>query len=184
MEKNQKIKNYKNDNKLNLEEIIDKYSGYVYKVVENAAKQNLSKEDIEEIIADTFFVLWKNREKLEEEKPLNPYLAGIARNLVREKFRNKHINMNLSDYENIIVEENKIELKYEQREKINAIETILNKMSKEDITIFNLYYYEERKIKEIANILNFSEFKIKSKLYRIRKKIKKDLEKGGYRNDG
>ena len=184
MEKNQKIKNYKKDNKLNLEEIIDKYSGYVYKVVENAAKQNLSKEDIEEIIADTFFVLWKNREKLEEDKPLNPYLAGIAKNLVREKARKQQKNYNIEDYENIIEGNNPIDLKIEQREKIQAIETILNKMSKEDITIFNLYYYEERKIKEIANILNFSEFKIKSKLYRIRKKIKKKLEKGGYRNEG
>ena len=182
MEKNQKIKSYKNNNKLNLEEIISKYSGYVYKVIENAAKQNLSKEDIEEIIADTFFVLWKNKEKLEEGKILSSYLAGITRNLVREKARNKHINLSLSNYENI-VEENKIDLIYEEREKIEAIETILNKMSKEDITIFNLYYYEERKIKEIAKILNFSEFKIKSRLYRIRKKIKKELEKGGYRNE-
>lgn len=184
MEKNQKLKSYKKHNKLNLEEIIDKYNGYVYKVVENAAKQNLSKEDIEEIIADTFFVLWKNREKLEEDKPLNPYLAGIAKNLVREKARKQQKNYNIEDYENIIEGNNPIDLKIEQREKIQAIETILNKMSKEDITIFNLYYYEERKIKEIANILNFSELKIKSKLYRIRKKIKKDLEKGGYRNEG
>ena len=182
MEKNQKIKSYKNNHKLNLEEIINKYSGYVYKVIENAGKQNLSKEDIEEIIADTFFILWKNKEKLEEEQLLSSYLAGITRNLVREKARNKHINLSLSNYENI-TEENKIDLIYEEREKIEAIETILNKMSEEDITIFNLYYYEERKIKEIAKILNLSEFKIKSRLYRIRKKIKKELEKGGYRNE-
>lgn len=40
------------------------------------------------------------------------------------------------------------------------------------------------KINEIANILNISEFNVKSRLYRIRKKIKKELLKGGYSDEG
>ena len=69
---------------------------------------------------------------------------------------------------------------YEQREKERLIKKSLKEMKQEDIDIFNLYYYSSKRIKEIAIILNFSELKIKSKLFRIRKKIKKDLEKGGY----
>ena len=49
MKKENKIKQYKNENDLNLEKIIIEYSGYIYKIIENTAIKNLSKEDIEEI---------------------------------------------------------------------------------------------------------------------------------------
>lgn len=175
------IKKYKNDNELDLEKIIDEYSGYVYKIIKNMA--NLSDEDIEEIVSDTFFILWKNKEKLDEEKLLSSYIAGVARNLVREKRRVIHINADISDYENIIQDCAKIDMICEQREKISIIEKTVKNMKNDDIFIFNLYYYSAMKISEIANILNVSEFNVKSRLYRIRKKIKKELQKGGY-SDG
>ena len=40
------------------------------------------------------------------------------------------------------------------------------------------------KIKNIADKLKVTEFNVKSRLYRIRKKIKKELEKGGYSHEG
>ena len=40
------------------------------------------------------------------------------------------------------------------------------------------------KIKNIADKLDITEFNVKSRLYRIRKKIKKELEKGGYSHEG
>lgn len=175
------IKKYKNDNELDLEKIIDEYSGYVYKIIKNMA--NLSDEDTEEIVSDTFFILWKNKEKLDEEKLLSSYIAGVARNLVREKRRLIHINADISDYENIIQDCAKIDMICEQREKISIIEKTVKNMKNDDIFIFNLYYYSAMKISEIANILNVSEFNVKSRLYRIRKKIKKELSKGGY-SDG
>ena len=81
-----KIGEYLRNNELNLEIVIDEYSGYVYKIIENMAIQYLSKEDVEEIISDTFVVLWKNRNKLDKTKELSPYIAGITRNLVRKGF--------------------------------------------------------------------------------------------------
>ena len=40
------------------------------------------------------------------------------------------------------------------------------------------------KRKEIAIIMSIPEFKVKSRLHRIRRKIKEDLEKGGYSYNG
>ena len=61
MNEKKKISEYYRNNELNLEIVIDEYSGYVYKIIENMAIQYLSKEDIEEIISDTFVVLWKKQ---------------------------------------------------------------------------------------------------------------------------
>lgn len=183
MNENKKIGKYLRNNELDLEMIIDEYGRYIYKIIENMAVQYLSKEDIEEIISDTFLVLWKNRDKLDTSKELSPYIAGITKNLVKEKSRVINIHSDISDYENIIQDLSKIDMICEQREKISIIDQTVKKMKKTDIEIFELYYYSSIKISEIATILNISEFSIKSKLFRIRKKIKKELLKGGYSNE-
>lgn len=177
------IKYYKNDGILDIEKIIQEYSAYVYKIVTNISLNKLSNEDIEEIISDTFFILWKNKEKLDEERMISSYIAGITRNLVKEKFRNIKINDDIEDYKNNILDFRQIDMIYEEREQSNIIEEIVKKMKKEDINIFNMYYYSGMKIKEISKKLNVSEFKIKSKLYRIRKKIRKEFKEGGYSNE-
>ena len=142
---------------------------------------NLSSEDIEEIISDVFFIFWKNKEKFDTSKKLNLYLAGIAKNLIKSKYRKIHINSNIEDYESLLIDNYDISYNYEQIEKTRIIEDSLNCMSKKDKDIFVLYYYFSKSIKEISNELNCSEFKIKSKLFRIRKKIRTNLERGGYR---
>lgn len=183
MKTKKEIKEYKKDNNLDLERIIDEYSGYVYKVINNMAVQYLKDEDIEEIVSDTFFILWKNKNKLDNEKPLSSYIAGIVKNLVKEKRRIININDDISDYINTIQDNIKVDMICEQREKIAIIEKTIKQMKNEDIDIFKLFYYSSMKISEIAKILNFSEFNVKSRLYRIRKKIKKELIKGGYSDE-
>lgn len=180
MKKRKEIKQYKNENDLNLEKIIAEYSGYIYKIIQNISIKNLSKEDIEEIISDTFFILWKNQEKLDETKELSSYIAGVVRNLIREKTRIIKLNNDISDYENILPDSKNIDMLYQTREKISIIEKTVKQMKEKDIQIFNLYYNSSMKISEIAKFLNISSFNVKTKLYRIRKKIKKELEEGGY----
>ena len=183
MNEKKKISEYYKNNELDLEIIIDEYSGYIYKIIENMAIQYLLKEDIEEIISDTFVVLWKNRDRLDKAKKLSPYIAGITKNLVREKSRVINIHNDISDYENIIQDFFKIDMLCEQREKIAIIDKAVKNMKKIDIEIFELYYYSSMKYNEISNVLNISEFTIKSKLFRIRKKIRKELLKGGYSDE-
>lgn len=183
MKTNRKIIDYYKNNELDLKLIIDEYSGYVYKIIENMAIQYLSSEDIEEIMSDTFVVLWKNKEKLDKKKELSPYIAGITKNLIREKSRVINIHSDIEDYENIIQDFFKIDLICEQREQIAIVDKVVRKMKKKDIEIFELYYYSSMKYNEISKALNISEFSIKSKLFRIRKKLKKELLKGGYSDE-
>ena len=181
MKNKNEIKRYIKNEELDLEKIIDEFSGYVYKIIKNMAI--LSDEDMEEIISDTFFILWRNKEKLDKEKLLSSYIAGIARNLVKEKARVVNINVDISNYENVLQDCEKMDMICEQREKISIIENTVKSMKEDDIFIFNCYYYSSMKINEIANVLNVSEFNVKSRLYRIRKKIKKELVKGGYSDE-
>ena len=124
-----------------------------------------------------FLIFWQNREKFDKTKKLNTYLAGIARNLIRKKYRNLHTNSNIEEFENYIIYDI---CDFEKLEKHKIIENTLNIMPKVDKEIFVLYYYYSKSIKDISKKVKLSELSIKSRLYRIRKNLKKELEKGGY----
>ena len=168
-------------NELNIEKIINEYSGYVYTIIKNISTQEFKQEDIEEMISDTFFVLWKNAYKISENDKISSYLSGVVNKIIKKKKREIKANLNIEDYENILQEQNQVDNIYENQNKIKIMEKALENMTKEDNDIFELFYYAGKKVKEIAKQLNITEFKVKTKLHRTRKKIKQILEKEGYR---
>ena len=160
-------------NSINLDEIIDEYSPYVKKVIDNMAGNNLSFEDKEEILTDTFFVLWKNRNN--KINYLDSYIAGIAKNLVKEKFKKFNITYNIEDYENNIGYIDKLEMFSEEREKLNNLEIGYKALTEMELKLISMFYYSGKSIKEIAKELKLSETNVKTKLFRIRRKLKKYL---------
>ena len=67
------INNYVLDNnELDLEQIIEDYSNYIYIIIRNMTSNLLHEEDIEELISDVLFVVWKNKEKIEKGLDLKP----------------------------------------------------------------------------------------------------------------
>ena len=74
------IKQYMENDELNIEKIIANYTPYLYTILKNK-KPNIEDEDIEEIISDVFLIVWKNQKKLELEKDMSSYLVGVLKNL-------------------------------------------------------------------------------------------------------
>lgn len=173
------IEKYKGDNELDIEKIILDYSNYVIRIIKNTSNV-LTDEDIEEIVIDVFLVIWNNKEKLEEDKNIEPYIISITKNLMKTKYRKLKLDLNVEDYEEHITSNYNIEEVIEQKEKNKIIENALVNMEQKDKNIFILFYYNSKSIKEIAKQLNLSDINVKTRLHRIRKKIKNFLVKGGY----
>ena len=173
MKDSKTIKEYIKNNELDLEIIINEYSAYIGTIIDNMTKLNLSNEDKEEICSDVFFILWKNTKKLDINKKLSSYIAGVTRNVVKDYLKKKKNIYDISDYENVLYSENKIELLDENIEEINKIENKLNSMKEIDKKVFIDFYYASKSIKDIAKENKISEFSVKQRLYRIRKKIKR-----------
>lgn len=165
------IYEYMKNDELELDKIMNDFEPYVRTIVNNMANDNLSYEDKEEILSDTFFVLWKNQSKITTS--LEAYVAGITRNLVKEKMRKRKITYDISDYENII---SSIDLFQEDFSKNDKIENCISKLKEVDIQIFTMFYYNSKSIKEIASELNISEINVRTRLFRIRNKIRKELK--------
>lgn len=169
------INNYLKNDKLDLEKIVKEFTPYIKVIIENAVSDKLSYEDKEEIIADTFFILWRNQEKITIS--VKSYIAGITKNLIKEKFNKKLLPYDILNYENNL-EFSELNLFTEERDEISKIEKSLSKLSEKDFKIITMFYYSSKSIKDIANELNISEINVKTKLFRIRKKIKKELGVG------
>lgn len=174
-----KIREYIINNELEIEKIMKNYNSYIYTII-HQSHLTFQKEDVEEIIIDVYLTLWNNRERLDINKSMSAYIAGITKNLMLKKCRNKKQIENIEDYSEQLSSIQNIELDYLESQQNQLIMNELEKMKKEDKDIFISYYYEQRKIKEIAIIFALSESKIKSKLFRIRKKLNKILKEGGY----
>ena len=85
MKELKQLENYYKNNEIDIDGIIEDFTPF---------------EDKEEIFSDTFFILWKNRNRLSIKVSLNSYLGGITRNLIKEKYRKLKIVYDIKDFEN------------------------------------------------------------------------------------
>ena len=92
---------------LNLEKIINKYNSYIYTILLNSIS---NESDIEEILSDVFFILWKNYKRLDDKTEIKKYLVGITKNLIKKKYRDSNLNIeDIELYENNILDNINVE---------------------------------------------------------------------------
>ncbi len=175
---NGKIADFEEENILDIEKVIEKYNNYIYTILKNAIT---NQEDIEEILSDVFIVLWKNYYKLDKSTNVKAYLIGVAKNLIKKKYRDyNYITENIDDIENTTNSHIDIEGLIEENEKSEIISIFIDNMKEEEKQIFTMFYYKGNKVKEIAKILKISETKVKVSLHRLRKQVKKKFKERGY----
>ncbi|MBO5095557.1 MAG: sigma-70 family RNA polymerase sigma factor [Bacilli bacterium] len=180
MEKNKELKDFIKENRLDIDYLINEYYSYIYIIVKNSVSIIITDEDIEEIISDVFLALWKNHSNLKKSTPIKQYLTGIAKNIIKNKYRSTKLNYSISDYEEQLISKESLESLAEEKEQNKIIIDTLKNMKEDEYKIFMMFYYKSKKIKDIAKDLKISESNVKVKLHRIRKAVKENLKNGGY----
>ncbi len=172
------IESFEEEGTLSIEKVINEYSGYIYKILQNSIS---NESDIEEILSDVFMIFWKKCKELNKKTKVKPYLVGIARNLIKKRYRDYSISIeNIDCYENEIVYNIDIQELAENKEKSKIISESLANIKDIDRKVFIMFYYNQNKIKDISQIFKISEGKVKIILYRVRKLIRKNLKERGY----
>jgi len=161
-----------------MEKVIKRYNSYIHKILKNSISNEL---DIEEILSDIFVIFWKNYKKLDDSTLIKPYLMGITKNLIKKKYREYRIStQNIELYEDEMIDDIDINELAENEEKSQIISDCLLNLKEVDRTVFIMFYYYQKKIRDISKILKISEAKVKIILHRTRKRIKKNLKERGY----
>ena len=154
----------------------------------------MEKEDIEEVVSDVFFAIWKQADKINIDNSdswnLKAYLASIAKKKAINKLRQKS-KLNIIPFENNTykkdsdvsddyierqVYENSagiVQSRYDNpedyvvnKERMEQVGEAIRALKSPDKDIFMQYHYDGMTINEISSNYGINENTIKSKLFR------------------
>ena len=152
--------------------LVKRYQSLVYTVVYRIVK---NREMAEEVAQDSFIRAFESLEKYRGDAKFSTWLYTIAyrKSLDAIKSTKKLVTSELIEE----INEGDIELvtdalnylQVQERKKI--ISDSIMKLPEDEATIITLYYFEEKSVKEIVEIVDLSPDNVKIKLYRSRKKL-------------
>lgn len=151
------FENLLNENKKNL-------TRYVYSISKNESQAK-------DIIADTIYYAYLNFEKLKNKQSFLSYLFTIATRLRNVYYKKQNSYKEDFDIEQISSEDMSEEEKYDLSLIKNAIK-LLKEKYKDVITLTYIYGFSS---KEVANILNITNYNVKIRLNRAKKQLKEIL---------
>lgn len=156
-----------------LSEVIEKYTAYVTTIIKEILDNKATEEDREELVADVFIALWKTAERVDyiHYSSLKAYIGMIARNKAKDFLRTQK-DIKLELYDDVLIIDNGIEIKILQKEQQLYIKALLNRLKPQDQKIFLLYYYQCKKIDEIASIMQMNPQTVKTRLRRGRETLR------------
>lgn len=166
-----------------IEETAKKYGAYLSQVAYNILH---SREDTEEIVADTYLAAWNG---IPPARPavLRHFLSRITRNLsfdrldyLTAKRRDRNMVTLLSELDECIPDRNgSAEDAWEAKQIGVVLNRFLGKLEPGDCKIFLSRYYYSLPIREIAQSCALPERKIKYRLSRLRNQLRQELSKEG-----
>ena len=177
MEEEKLARRLRRGDRLALDRAIQFYTPYLSTVVWRTLGPGAAREDVEEIVSDTFLSLWQNRDKLESERAVKSWLAAVARHKAIDRLRTAPpAPLPLLEAEARGGPRPDEEL--ERRMFADALRREVEALESPDRELILRFYYEEEKLKDVAADLGLSVPAAKTRLHRARQKLKNRLQKG------
>ena len=155
--------------------IVDKYKDKVFSLAMGMLRQ---KEDAEEASQDVFIKIFKALSKFQRKAKFSTWMYRIAYNECISRLRKNKVPM--VSVENTFVQgllpvEDNGEDWQEVEERSKLLHKALNKLLEADRALVHFFYFESLSVDDIARITEFSVSNVKIKLFRIRKKLHKEM---------
>lgn len=159
-----------------------RYGGYCLAV---AGRILASRQDAEECVNDTWVAAW-NAMPTQRPARLRPFLARITRNLACDRSdynhaqkRNPEFTLVLEELTDCVSGQETVESEYEARRLREAIDGFLRRQSAADCALFLRRYWFAEPIAQLCLHCGMGESAVKSRLFRLRKKLRAFLEQEG-----
>ena len=159
-----------------LDWFIDKYTAYVSAIARNILGRAMTAEDVEEVTADVFVTLWKNRTKPRPGQAKG-YLGALARSRAINKLRQAGADLELED-DAIALPGTDPETLTCARERDEAVRRAVRSMTEPDREIFVRYYYYCQTTAEIGEKLHMPAATVRQRLKRGRDRLRDVLSEG------
>lgn len=167
-----------------IHETKNKYHTILYKIAYNIL---MNHQDCEEMLNDTYFKVWNS---IPPYRPshLASFLIRITRELsidcLRKKNRQKRIPQDIcipiDELAEIVSAKETVDDIISEAQLAESINDFLQKLNAADRKLFVRRYFFAESIPSISQTYGMNEAGVKTRLYRIRQKLKNYLEKKGY----
>ncbi|MGG2105432.1 sigma-70 family RNA polymerase sigma factor [Lysinibacillus pakistanensis] len=135
----------------------------------------------EEIVQDVFFAYYCQQERFEQRSSLKTYLVKITVHKSHDYLRSwKNKRHMLLEKLHIGVSKRTPEKELVEKDNRRILTTALFELPIAYREVLILYYYQELKIREIAEILASTENTIKTRLRRARQKLQEKLDRNDW----
>ncbi len=164
-------------------ELSKKYGTACNNIAKNILKNQL---DAEECVNDTYLAVWNNIPP-EKPDPFKAYLFRIVRNISITKYhantsikRNSHYDIAFDELEDCLTGCVTVENEITANELAKLIDRFIATLDEENQMLFVRRYWYLDSILDLADRFNTSSNNVYVRLSRIRRKLKKYLQKEGY----
>lgn len=152
--------------------LVNEYKGVVYSLTLQMLK---SREEAEEVAQDVFVKVYKSIGSFKGDSKFSTWLYRVTRNRCLDYLKKKRITYNelvISDSLITQLDEttNALEMMMEN-ERNKKLRKCLEHLSAEDSAILTLFYFQEKKLNELADVLDISVNLAKVRLHRARKRL-------------
>lgn len=147
--------------------------GLVVRIVGN-------QEDAEELTQDCFLKAFRHLDSFKGNCAFSTWLYSIAYNTAISSVRKRRYDTLAVDDDTLAnISDRQVDeaLNDDSEERISRLNRAIARLQPEEQALISLYYYEEKPLAEVAQILGLTESNAKVKLHRTRKKIYILMEK-------
>lgn len=164
-------------NRLAFRRLVEKYQNYVFTIAMRVLKR---REVAEEVAQDVFLKVFNTLDSFEGKSKFSTWLYTITYRSAIDVARKKQLHTQTLEDErtrNWKDDFHEDGLQRVSRQDLqHYLKDAIDQLDPPDAAIITLYYLQEKLVKEIAEITGLTETNIKTKLYRLRDRLRDTLK--------
>ncbi len=163
-------------NDVAFETLVHRYHGPIFGYI---YRQLPESSEVEDLVQKTFIQVYTRIALYEFPRPFKPWLYRIPLNLCRDYWKSRDRKL-LTLHQNLSSEQQRADSIFSRMQTRNDLVVALHSLESSYREVLVLRFFQDLKIREIADVLEIPEGTVKWRLFQALKQMKNQLEKGGY----
>jgi RNA polymerase sigma-70 factor (ECF subfamily) len=155
--------------------LVDAYQTHVYNLTYRMLGERMAAEDAAQ---EAFLRAFQNLHRYDPNRSFRTWLLSIAAHHAIDRIRRRRPQVPLEKMPPRAIDDPGPERQVVQRERSEAIQQLLDRLSPTDRAAVTLLYWYDHSYEEIAETLDLTVSAVKSRLYRARRTMAQAMEEG------
>jgi len=155
------------------EELIESYKNYVYSVILSIVKDT---HQAEEATQDTFMKIYKSIGSFNQDSKLSTWIYRIAYRTGLDYLKKRKPRSSDVTEHHDIKDHTDLEDRYHQKTLVTFVKDFIAGLNPEESVVMQLFYLQQKSIKEVQLATGLTETNIKTKLFRSRKLLRESAK--------